>query len=420
MNTFNVQHPCFDAKAKHTSARVHLPVAPKCNIHCNYCSRKYDCVNESAPGITSAVLSPYQAAEYFKELNERLDNISVIGIAGPGDPFANSDETLETMRLIKKDFPEKIFCLSTNGLNIGNYIDDIALLGVSHVTITINAVNTEIGGKIYSWARDGKKIFRGEMASEVLLEKQLDALRRLKENNITVKINSVILPGINDEHIPEIAETVSKLGADLMNCIPVFCNTDSAFGGIKEPEKTEVFRIRKKAGEHIKQMSHCARCRADAVGMLGDDYNEAFGMLQEYALRPYFPDDERPYVAAATYEGILVNRHLGEADTLHIFKQADDGFRFVEERKTPAPGCGDDRWRELSNIIKDCRALLVSGVGDNPLKIIQNSGIRVIQMTGMIDEGLVAVYNGKKIKTVKKTDAFKCGDSCRGNATGCA
>jgi len=27
-------HPCFNEEAKHTNARVHLPVAPKCNILC--------------------------------------------------------------------------------------------------------------------------------------------------------------------------------------------------------------------------------------------------------------------------------------------------------------------------------------------------------------------------------------------------
>jgi MoaA/NifB/PqqE/SkfB family radical SAM enzyme len=65
-------HPCFDVTAKHTNARVHLPVAPKCNMLCNYCSRKYDCVNESSPGVTSAILTPQQAAEYFKGLSDKL------------------------------------------------------------------------------------------------------------------------------------------------------------------------------------------------------------------------------------------------------------------------------------------------------------------------------------------------------------
>ena len=103
------QHPCFNAEAKHKYARVHLPVAPKCNIQCNYCNRKYDCCNESRPGVTSTVLSPLQSVHYMKALSEKIPNISVVGIAGPGDPFANAEETLQTMRLAQKEFPDLIF-----------------------------------------------------------------------------------------------------------------------------------------------------------------------------------------------------------------------------------------------------------------------------------------------------------------------
>jgi nitrogen fixation protein NifB len=413
-------HPCFDVEAKHSNARVHLPVAPKCNIQCNYCNRQYDCVNESRPGVTSAVLSPYQAVAYLKELDKKLDNISVIGIAGPGDPFANPEETIETMRLVKETFPEKIFCLSTNGLNLKPYIDIIADLGVAHVTITINAVDPAIIAKIYSWIRFEQRVYRGEVGAELILKNQLECIPLLKKRGITVKINSIILPGINDHHIPEVARTVAALGADVMNCIPVVSNKDTVFGDIEEPSKVMTFKVRTLAGEHIKLMTHCARCRADAAGLLGKDFKGAYTMLQEFSNMPIKPNEERPFVAVATYEGMLVNMHLGEAESLYIYKQTHNGFHFVEERRTPEAGSGDFRWFNLANNLKDCRAILVAGVGGNPTKILQKAGIRVIQMTGLIDEGLEAVFNGKIIKTVKKADAFRCGESCKGDAQGCA
>ncbi|NJO68722.1 MAG: nitrogenase cofactor biosynthesis protein NifB [Bacteroidetes bacterium] len=412
-------HPCFDAEAKHKYARVHLPVAPKCNIQCNYCNRLYDCVNESRPGVTSSVLLPQQAVAYLRDLNGRLENLSVIGIAGPGDPFANPKETLETIRLAGREFPEKIFCLSTNGLNLIPYIDELAELRVSHVTITINFINPEIGAKIYSWVRKDQKVYRGIDAAKVLLEQQLKAIPLLKAKGITVKINTIILPGINEYHIEAVAEKVAALGADTMNCIPVYPNKDTIFADIEEPSKGLVAKVRKQISAYIKPMNHCARCRADAAGLLGQDYKEAFGMIQEYANSPITSED-RPYVAVATHEGMLVNQHLGEADALYIYKQTRNGFHFVEERKTPPSGSGDFRWINLARVLSDCQALLVSGVGPNPLDIIQNTGIRVIQMTGMIDEGLDAVFNGTPLKTVKKADLFRCGESCRGTASGCA
>ena len=57
------RHPCYNRDAHREFARMHVPVAPRCNIQCNYCNRKYDCCNESRPGVTSEVLTPEQAAE---------------------------------------------------------------------------------------------------------------------------------------------------------------------------------------------------------------------------------------------------------------------------------------------------------------------------------------------------------------------
>jgi nitrogen fixation protein NifB len=414
------KHPCFDQEASHSHARIHLPVAPKCNIQCNYCNRKYDCVNESRPGVTSSVLSPMQAVFYLSALSDRIENISVIGIAGPGDPFANPMETLETIRLIKAKYPQKLFCLSTNGINLKPYIDEISELGVSHVTLTINAVDLNILSKIYSWVRSEQKVYRGKEGAKVLLDKQLECIPLLKAKGITVKINTIILPGINDDHIAEVAKVVKALGADVMNCIPVIPNKQTVFEDMEEPSKQMIFKVRTLAKEHIPMMNHCSRCRADAAGLLGKDNTEVSCMLQEFASKPINPAEERPYIAVATREGLLVNMHLGEAETLYIFRQTPKGFHFVEERKTPDSGTGDFRWMELASTLKDCRAILAGGAGPKPLTILQGTGIRVIQMTGLIDDGLEAVFSGKLIKTIKKADQFMCGDTCKGNAQGCA
>lgn len=80
-------YPCFSEKAHDKFGRMHLPVAPACNIQCRYCIKKYDCANESRPGISSVVLKPHEAIERVRYLVERSANISVIGIAGPGDPL---------------------------------------------------------------------------------------------------------------------------------------------------------------------------------------------------------------------------------------------------------------------------------------------------------------------------------------------
>jgi nitrogen fixation protein NifB len=418
--TKTLAHPCFDEEAKHTNARVHLAVAPKCNIQCNYCNRKYDCVNESRPGVTSSILTPGQAAGYLRELDTRLDNLAVVGIAGPGDPFANPEETLETMRRVKADFPEKIFCLSTNGLDLEPYIDEIAELGVSHVTLTINAVDPTVTAKIYKWVRFGKHVYRGEEGAKLLLERQLVCIPLLKAKGITVKINSIIIPGINEDHIKEVAKVCAGLGADVINCIPLIPTAETPFAEVEKPDTKMIFRVRTLASEHLKLMSHCARCRADAAGLLGQDLTEVHALMKEYASRLDLDTTDRPYVAVATNEGLLVNQHLGEASSFYVYRQTPKGFQFVGERTAPKPGSGDQRWVDMARILKDCRALLVSGVGETPKSILKSCGVHVVEMTGLIDEGLEGIYNNRVIRSMAKPDAFKCGSSCKGTATGCA
>ncbi|MFZ3045537.1 MAG: radical SAM protein, partial [Desulfatirhabdiaceae bacterium] len=129
-----LNHPCFNDKVRHTFGRVHLPVAPRCNIQCKFCNRKFDCINESRPGVTSGVLSPAQAMVYLDSVFEKKKNLSVVGLAGPGDPFANPEETMETLRRVRKSYPEMLLCVATNGLGIGPNIDELAQIRVSHVT----------------------------------------------------------------------------------------------------------------------------------------------------------------------------------------------------------------------------------------------------------------------------------------------
>jgi nitrogen fixation protein NifB len=281
-------------------------------------------------------------------------------------------------------------------------------------------VDPKIGKDVYSWIRTHKKVYRGEEAASILLEEQLTAILLLKKQGITVKINSIILPGINEGHFADIALKVKSLGADVMNCIPVFPNADTVFSGMTAPDAQTVSSARNAASDHIKLMTHCARCRADAAGLLGKDFEESKNMIREFASKPLVPEDDRPFVAVSTEEGQLVNLHLGESGKLNIYAKTPNGFKFVEERKTPDAGSGDFRWMQLAVTLKDCRALLTSGVGSNPLNILQQSGIRVIQMTGLIDEGLEAIYNNRPLRTVSKAEMFKCGSSCKGNAQGCA
>ncbi|UOY10155.1 nitrogenase cofactor biosynthesis protein NifB [Methanonatronarchaeum sp. AMET6-2] len=261
-------HPCFSDEACSRFGRLHLPVAPECNIQCNYCIRKYDCVNETRPGVSSDVLTPQQALERASEVFKKYPYIKVVGVAGPGEPLHNQ-ETFKTLELIKKDYPNKILCISTNGLLLPDKIDRLVELGVSNLTITINAVDPEIGREIYSYVKYKGEVYRGIEAAELIIEKQLEGLERAKDTDMILKVNSVLIPTVNEDHIVDIARKIHEKGVYLHNITPLI--PQYKFSDIEPPSKKQKQKIQEECSEYVRQMKHCRQCRSDAIGKLGED-----------------------------------------------------------------------------------------------------------------------------------------------------
>lgn len=267
----NIQgHPCFSGN-HHKNGRMHLAVAPRCNIKCGYCSRRHDCANESRPGVTSRLVTPQEAIEKVREVmaSEILGPIiKVIGIAGPGDPLAN-EETFETFRLVGEEFPHLIKCLSTNGLLLPEKIDLLNEIGLHSLTVTLNSLDPTVGARIYSHILYHGKRYTGEEAARILMENQLEGIRRAAGYGMTIKVNTVFIPGVNEEQIPLIGRKVKELGAFVMNVMPIIPQADFAHVTPPSPEQLDIVR-----GENEKiigQFKHCRQCRADAVGLIGQD-----------------------------------------------------------------------------------------------------------------------------------------------------
>ena len=411
-------HPCFNPDVYRKAARIHLPVAPKCNLQCNYCDRSFDCANETRPGVSSVLLSPFQAVTYLKAVYAKMPHLTVVGIAGPGDPFANPVETMETLRLVRGEFPNILLCVASNGLGLVEHIDELVELKVSHVTLTINTVNPAVGAKIYRWVRFGDSVYRGVQGAELLLARQREAMARLAQTPILVKVNTIVLPGINDGEIATVAAEVRAAGAEIMNTMAMMPVAGTPFESLGEPGPEVMASARLTAGKELPQMSHCARCRADACGFVGE---AAQGMPdpKEFALLASKPSKDRPYVAVATREGMLVNQHIGEATCFHVFAENNLTCVPVEVREAPESGSGIKRWLDLADLLKDCRAVLTTGVGAAPRRVLTGTGLEVIEMEGLIEEGLSAVYGGTPIPASLRRTFHGCGTGCAGGGGGC-
>ncbi|MBJ6802287.1 radical SAM protein [Geomonas propionica] len=261
-------HPCFGGN-RHKNGRIHLAVAPRCNITCGYCDRRHDCAHETRPGVTSRLLTPTEALAQVRDVMARSDYgpiIKVIGIAGPGDPLAN-EETFETFRLVQREFPELLFCLSSNGLVLPDRIGELADINLHSLTVTINAVDPEVGARIYRQVCYRGRVTTGREGAGILIRNQFEGMRLAAERGMVVKVNTVLIPGVNEGQIPLIAEKVSEAGAFLMNVMPII--PQAAFAHVPRPTGEQLEQVRRANEGTIAQFRGCQQCRADAIGLIG-------------------------------------------------------------------------------------------------------------------------------------------------------
>jgi len=262
------RHPCYSHAAHGRYGRIHLPVAERCNLGCNYCERRIGGLTYHAyrPAVAARLLRPEEAVEQVaRHLHEA--NLTVAGIAGPGEPLCN-EETFETLRLVGARFPSLILCLSTNGLLLPAHARELHALGVKTLTVTLNAVAPAIGERIYSFAEVGDTTLVGREAAETLLAHQLEGIRRATELGITVKVNTLLLPGVNDAgHLEQVARTARALGATVQNITPLI--PLGRFRDLESPTCEALRRARVACERIIPQFRLCRQCRADAVGVPG-------------------------------------------------------------------------------------------------------------------------------------------------------
>ena len=268
------RHPCFSDAAHFKYGRIHLPVAPRCNIRCNFCSRSIN-GHEHRPGVTEKILFPMEAIERLKAAVNQKFPLTVAAVAGPAEPLANA-ETFEVFKMARRLFPDLIRCLATNGLVLAEKAQALEELGMSTITVTANAIDPAIGEKIYDYVMiDGEK-YTGEKGAEILIEHQRQGVREAVARNMVVKINTVLIPGINTGHVAEIAQTYGRLGASIMNIIPLI--PAGRFARMRPPTKREVAQEQKASSGFIEMFKVCQQCRADACGIPAIDRGGRFVM----------------------------------------------------------------------------------------------------------------------------------------------
>ena len=192
----NIQenHPCFGQHPANVG-RIHLPVSPGCNIGCRFCSREIS-DTENRPGVTSKVITPEESIGILRKALKICPEITVAGIAGPGDTLA-TPYALQTFKLIKKEFPDLIKCMSTNGFLLNEKADEVIESGIDSLTVTVNAIDPEIEAKLNKFVYYHGKRYDALEGAKILIENQLAGIKKITDAGITVKVNTVLVPRIN-------------------------------------------------------------------------------------------------------------------------------------------------------------------------------------------------------------------------------
>ncbi|MGD2117376.1 MAG: nitrogenase cofactor biosynthesis protein NifB [Chromatiales bacterium] len=437
-------HPCYSEDAHHHFARMHVAVAPACNIQCHYCNRKYDCSNESRPGVVSELLNPDQAVKKVMAVAANIPQMTVLGIAGPGDPLANPERTFDTFRQLSEKAPDIKLCVSTNGLSLPEHVEELSKHNIDHVTITINCVDPEIGAKIYPWIFWNNRRIKGKKGAKILIEQQQKGLQMLTDRGILVKVNSVMIPGVNDEHLEEVSKIVKAKGAFLHNVMPLIAEAEhGTFYGVmgqRGPTHDELQELQDKCAGDMNMMRHCRQCRADAVGLLGEDRGDEFTMdkvdemqidyeaamekraeYQAAALATLEAQrnktgesfislssigvnkkEARPVLmAVATSGGGVVNQHFGHTKEFLVYEASMTDVRFIGHRKVElycegGDTCGDGEsvLGKTIRTLEGCEAVLCSKIGYEPWEQLEEAGIQPNGEHAMepIEDAVAAVY----------------------------
>ena len=294
-------HPCYSEEAHHYFARMHVAVAPACNIQCNYCNRKYDCANESRPGVVSEKLTPDEARARSSRSPTRCRSSRCSASPAPATPATTGHKTQgDLRRRSRSEIPDIKLCISTNGLALPDHVDELA----EHERRPRDDHHQ------HGRSRDRREDLSVDLLSSTSATPGVEAAQILHERQM-LGLEMLTARGILDQdqfgddprgqrRAPDRGQRwVKARGAFLHNVMPLI--SDPAHGthfgltGQRGPTAMELKALQDKLEGGAKLMRHCRQCRADAVGLLGEDRGQEFTLDQLPEEVAYDPSKRAAY-----------------------------------------------------------------------------------------------------------------------------
>jgi GTP 3',8-cyclase len=162
---------------------LRLSVTDRCNLRCFYCMPSND-----MKFLPRKELLSYEELEALVQSFVGL-GINKIRITG-GEPFLRKD-LMDFLGFLRSDFPQLKLAITSNGVLLGKYFDQLLDLNINQINLSLDTL-------------DPGKFLRitGSDRFDVVFKTLFDLL----EKDFSVKLNCVVMKGVNDEEIISFAE----------------------------------------------------------------------------------------------------------------------------------------------------------------------------------------------------------------------
>lgn len=353
-----------------------LPVAPQATARTRFAGEDK---------LPQAV--PLQGAlTWLADLTAQGKSIAGLNLNGPGDPLATPAMTLQILAGLREQYPQLALGIITIGLGLAEQAGLLAEHGVSKITLLLDARSPKTIKKIYSWIRPGKRSIPLAEGADILIAEQAKGIAACKAAGIPVCIRTTVYAGINEKEVEEIARGSAALGAETISLLPGkgWLDTDTKLPPPAAEAMAEL--TRKVAGLMTVVCLPEETAAAHTVPLAG---NGGPALPK--------PTAARPNVAVLSANGMDIDLHLGQAIKALIYGPREDGLAcLLEARDLPEPGDGDNRWLNLSEILKDCFALLATSAGQRPREILSSHGLTVLLLEDNVEGAVDVLYGGGK------------------------
>ena len=196
---------------------IRVSVTSRCNFRCIYCMPNTPFEWEPHENI----LSYEEMFEFLKlAIDEGVKKIRITG----GEPLLRKDLDV-FVKMLNEYKPSLDLALTTNGYYLKEYASKLKQAGLKRVNMSIDSLKPEIAAKV---------------AQKDVLNKVLEGLDEALKVGLKVKLNTVVMKGINDNEIINLLEFAKNKGV-IIRFIE-FMENEKAYPGVKRVDSNKILQ----------------------------------------------------------------------------------------------------------------------------------------------------------------------------------